>query len=363
MRGDSFVESFGNRISDAKKWEENIEKLTKLNIPAKLKEEIINQCKDQNIESNELLETILGLTPNQMNELVGKWKSGNKETTTIADGVIASMAKVSEEVNVKNSNKVVSNAKKVADDVLIITSKTGSKVGSVPGKTLDDIGNTIKKKAPEIKHTAKKVASSAMHTISSSMSASKGKSIGKKTCEGIAAGITNNTKTVRNAAYNLATVIVNTIKSKLSELNNISLMSGLSSYSSNGNKSMKKQSDSTMKLMATSISKVANSSSNKSSKGSTLTPVLDMNTVSKNLSSSTLSLKAIAVNAAAASSLAKGVNSRNVQNGSSISKNYDNSQHSIENHFNITGDNPKEIANEVSKIIQNQINRKSTTWA
>ena len=42
--------------------------------------------------------------------------------------------------------------------------------------------------------------------------------------------------------------------------------------------------------------------------------------------------------------------------------NYDNSQHTIENHFSITGDNPKQIANEVSRILQRQVNRRNATW-
>ncbi len=35
----------------------------------------------------------------------------------------------------------------------------------------------------------------------------------------------------------------------------------------------------------------------------------------------------------------------------------------MSNTFNITGDNPKEIANEVSKILQKQVNRRGSVWA
>ena len=33
------------------------------------------------------------------------------------------------------------------------------------------------------------------------------------------------------------------------------------------------------------------------------------------------------------------------------------------NHFDIRGDNPKEIANEVSYILQKQVERRNATWA
>ena len=40
-----------------------------------------------------------------------------------------------------------------------------------------------------------------------------------------------------------------------------------------------------------------------------------------------------------------------------------NSSNTIMNTFNITGDNPRAIAEEVSKIIQKQVERKSAVWA
>ena len=35
----------------------------------------------------------------------------------------------------------------------------------------------------------------------------------------------------------------------------------------------------------------------------------------------------------------------------------------ITNHFSITGDNPREIANEVSRILQQQVERRDAVWA
>ena len=119
--------------------------------------------------------------------------------------------------------------------------------------------------------------------------------------------------------------------------------------------------------MNSSVNKVASASTkSKGSSTTTIRPVLDMSSVNKSISSavSTLSSGAMGINAMSAASVAKSMIRNGLsQNGSTTNNNYDRSQHKIENNFNITGDNPKEIANEVSKIIQNQINRKSTTWA
>ena len=35
----------------------------------------------------------------------------------------------------------------------------------------------------------------------------------------------------------------------------------------------------------------------------------------------------------------------------------------INNYFSITGDNPREIANEVSRILQQQVERRDAVWA
>ena len=40
-----------------------------------------------------------------------------------------------------------------------------------------------------------------------------------------------------------------------------------------------------------------------------------------------------------------------------------NNNQSITNTFNISGDDPREIAEEVSRIIQQQIGRRNTVWA
>lgn len=40
-----------------------------------------------------------------------------------------------------------------------------------------------------------------------------------------------------------------------------------------------------------------------------------------------------------------------------------NGGNSFENTFNITGSNPKEIAEEVSNIIQRQVERRDASWA
>ena len=367
MAGDAYVENYGKSIANVNKWDENIEKVSKLKIPAKLKEELIKECEEQGVDAgNEVLETILGLTPKQLSQLVSEWKEGKDSTKNAVNSIVASTAKISNDAYVKTGSAVEASVKKVTDEVDNTVNKTTKKVGNAPVKALTEVNKVVKNKTPEVKSTVAKSAKSVMKTISTNLSSSKCKSVGKKACEGVATGINNNISIAKKAASNLASAIVNTIKNKLSELNSNKFINGLSSFTSSTSTTSKNASSS-VKIMNSSVNKVA-SASTKSNGSSTTTirPVLDMSSVNKIISSavSTLSSGAMGINVMSAASVAKSMIRNGLsQNGSSINKNYDNSQHSIENHFNITGDNPKEIANEVSKIIQNQINRKSTTWA
>ena len=60
-----------------------------------------------------------------------------------------------------------------------------------------------------------------------------------------------------------------------------------------------------------------------------------------------------------------GTISRNVNGQAAQSSNISNNTNNTEiiNHFNITGNNPKEIANEVSRILQKQVERRDAVWA
>ena len=69
---------------------------------------------------------------------------------------------------------------------------------------------------------------------------------------------------------------------------------------------------------------------------------------------------AISGSARLASTISRNVNDQATQL-SNISNNTNNTE--IINHFNITGNNPKEIANEVSRILQKQVERREAVWA
>ena len=151
---------------------------------------------------------------------------------------------------------------------------------------------------------------------------------GKYCDEGLANGITDNAKLVGNASESIADLTVNRMSATIS-----------------------------------AISQMANMEIDSSP---IITPILNMDELMEQAStiSGLFGTESIGVNARYASQISNDMNAaRAVQNSSTTNNSYDNSTSNITNTFNITGDNPKEIANEVSKILQHQVNRRSVTWA
>ena len=128
---------------------------------------------------------------------------------------------------------------------------------------------------------------------------------------------------------------------------------------------IKSDAESTIQLMSEIIAKVAEAGNKETVSTPTIRPVLDMSEVNAGLSNlhTVLSSDTMGVSASLAVKASRGLKTSGTsQNGGSINYNYDTSQHTIENHFNITGDNPRKIASEVSRILQNQVNRRNTIW-
>ena len=76
---DNWLDEYGNRIADENTWANNMKKLTKLNIPKKMKEGLYKEFRDKGPEENDTLEMILGMDKSQLKEFVSKYGEGGKE--------------------------------------------------------------------------------------------------------------------------------------------------------------------------------------------------------------------------------------------------------------------------------------------
>ena len=363
ITGDKFIESYKESITDSEKWGQAITALSKLDIPNSLREELIKQAEEEGPDSLEWLDTLLGFTPSQWKKYVAAWKKRNKDMSQIPKDIAAAHAKIQYDKDHPYVTAPIEAYKgEFKEAEMLSTIETGTKHIEI---SLDKAhGEVMEFAISKAREGAKHVAEQAIGTLSNGMSETKTADIGKSSCKGLSKGLKGNINTVKDSAYNVASVIVNTIKNKLSELDDINLISGLSRLSTTSN-NMHKAAKSSARLMKKAIVKVASAGNSNTVSTPTIRPVIDMSSAKTSIShmKGMLSSNAINTNAALASDVARSSASRKgLSQNESTTNNYDSSQHTIENHFNITGDNPREIANEVSRIIQNQINRRSATW-
>ena len=363
ITGDKFIESYKESITDSEKWGQAITALSKLDIPNSLREELIKQAEEEGPDSLEWLDTLLGFTPSQWKKYVAAWKKRNKDISQIPKDIAAAHSKTQYDKDhpYKTANNIEFKGEFKEAEILS-TIETGTKHIEI---SLDKAhGELMELAISKAREGAKHVGEQAINTLSNGMSETKTADIGKSSCKGLSKGLKGNINIVKDSAYNVASAIVNTIKNKLSELDDINLISGLSRLSTTSN-NMHKAAKSSAQLMKKAIVKVASAGNSNTVSTPTIRPVIDMSSAKTSIShmKGMLSSNAINTNAALASDVARSSSSRKgLSQNESTTNNYDSSQHTIENHFNITGDNPREIANEVSRIIQNQINRRSATW-
>ena len=354
---DNWLDEYGNRIADEKTWASNMKKLTKLDIPKKMKEELYDEFKNKGPEGNSTLEMILGMDKSQLKEFASKYGEGGKETNRIANVVLAGSAYVSSAAAKEMKNSASSAA----------TSAVKS------------LNKALSKSAPAVKKAGKKVGSAAAKGVKTYVNHANGKKIGKNMTDGMASGLKSGKNKVTNAALKVAKDAYNVAKDYLKihspsrrfrELGMYcvkGMANGLTEFSSLSTNAAVQMGEDIIGRMQSVISEATMMAQSGVDTQPTIRPVYDMSELEDQADkiNSLLDTGYIGVSADMASSVSRHMGaSRNNQNGVTTNNSYDQSTHASNyNTFNITSNNPKEVANEVSKILQNQVSRRETVWA
>ena len=354
---DNWLGEYGDKIADEKTWANNMKKLTKLDIPKKMKEGLYKEFRDKGVEGNDTLELILGMDKDQLKRFATKYGEGGTETNRIANTVIAGSAKVSSAAKKEMKNSASKSA----------------------ASAVNSLNDTLSKSAPSSKKAGKKVGSAAAKGVKTYLNRIKGKKIGKNMTDGIASGLKSGKNKVTNAAIKVAKDAYNGAKKylkikspsrKFKELGmycSKGMANGLSEYSGLSSNAAVQMGDDIISRMQAAVNAVNMMAQSGVDAQPTIRPVYDMSELEAqaNQINGLLDAGYIGVSADMASSVSRHMGiTRNNQNGGTTTNSYDQSMHASNyNTFNITSNNPKEVANEVSKILQNQVSRRETVWA
>ena len=354
---DNWLGEYGDKIADEKTWANNMKKLTKLNIPKKMKEELYKEFSNKGVEGNDTLELILGMDKDQLKRFVSKYGQGGTETNKIANTILAGSASVSSAAAKEMKN-----------------SASGAATSAVKA-----LNKALSKSAPAAKKAGKKVGSAAVRGIKTYVNHTKGKNIGKNMTDGMASGLESGRNKVTDAAIKVAKEAYNGAKNylkikspsrKFKELGmycSKGMANGLSEYSGLSYNAAVQMGEDIVDRMQAAVNAVNMMAQSGVDAQPTIRPVYDMSELEAqaNQINGLLSSGSIGVSADMASSVSRHMGTaHNNQNGVTTNNSYDQSMHASNyNTFNITSNNPKEVANEVSKILQNQVSRRETVWA
>ena len=139
------------------------------------------------------------------------------------------------------------------------------------------------------------------------------------------------------------------------------LAQGMTKYSNLSDESAKSVAEQTADNMRNSLSQVL---TEEIDLDPVIRPVLDLTNVQNGVGyMNSMFDKSLAINGSTrlANSISNSMNNRVDKSLPNVSNNTNNTE--IINHFNITGDNAKDIANEVSRILQKQMERRDAVWA
>lgn len=354
---DNWLDGYGNRIADEKTWSKNMKKFTKLDIPKKMKDHLYKEFKEKGVEGNDTLEMILGMDKSQLKEFTSKYGEGGKEAKKIANVIMSGSAYV--------STAAAKEAKNPA-----------SKAAS---SAMTELSNAISKSSSKANKAGKKVGSAAYKGVKKYVNHSNGKKVGKKMTDGIASGLKSGNNKVTNAAIKVAKDAYKAAKKylkikspsrKFKELGmycSKGMANGLSEYSGLSSNAAVRMGEDIIDRMQAAVNAVNIMAQSGVDAQPTIRPVYDMSELENQAEqiNGLLGSGYIGVSADMASSVSRHMGiTRNNQNGGTTTNSYDQSMHASNyNTFNITSNNPKEVANEVSKILQNQVSRRETVWA
>lgn len=244
---------------------------------------------------------------------------------------------------------------------------------------INGLANAVDNKMPQVRAAIKKLTTAVINELKACISDAV--NVGGDIIKGMANGISNGIQWVKDAASNVARSALNAaknllgIKSPSKEFFAIGrwtdegMANGMAKYSGLVSDEAVGVADGALTGIQKAMSSVGELFNSDLNNQPVIRPVLDLSEIQNGNSQIGSMMNgdyAIKTSVNAARQVSSGFMSKQDYTSPTTSPttNSNNNNNSpIYNSFNITGDNPREIANEVSKIIQTQVERRDSVWA
>lgn len=388
LTSQTLIDNFQDSLNETKEWAAGLQKMAEMGFS----QDLLQKIGEMGVDGYEYVSAFLTMTPDQVAQFNQQFAESLKLPDTVADQVISSyayaggqsiagftsaLAKLTESGSDENA-ALVAMATEIGN-VISTTLKKESKSGGK--KAVDELSKSMKKNKKTAKDGSKSVGKATLKGLKEVLNDTAGKKVANNICTGLKNGLNSGkssvsatAKAVAKAAYNAAKAALG-IKSpsrmfaKLGEYTDAGFVKGLES----GERDIY---NTATDIMGKTIKDIYDALNSDVETQPTIRPIMDLTDIQNgadeigNMMNGYSIAGSLQLANATANAMNRSTSYANDSTLNAINKLQDTlssilGKPSIEqnNNFNIQGDNPKEIAEEVSYILQKQVERRNATWA
>lgn len=371
MTSQTLLDNFQASLDKASAWANGMTELANRGFSQDILEHLGNMGPD----AYEYMNALLTMTPEQQAQFQQKYASYLSLPESTADTVMASYVKAG-----ADAVEGFTAALDALNGKMLTLSESLSLKALDGGLTFGEaLSSGISKKKTKVKDSAKNTAKSGRKAAASEMSSGKGQSIGKNFDEGIAKGISDNTSKITYAAKQVASSIPTSVRKILGIKSPSRVAAVIGKYFDLGlikgfNGDADEVRKTAVKNMTDVVSAVADSIDTDTSIQPKIRPVIDYSEIQNGRNTINGMMGNLQGSVKINSQLANDI--RDVNNnqsdtwaainnlGEAVKQLKDSQGVTITNEFNIDGaQDPRAVAQEVSAIIQRQVDRRTREWA
>lgn len=388
LTSQTLIQNFSDSLDSAKAWADGLQKMAKMGFDQNLLEKL----GDMGVDGYDYVQAFLAMTPDQITQFNQEFADSLKLPDTIADQVISSYAytggqsiagftsalkQLSQEGTDENKALIAT-----ATEIGKVLEKTLKKISKSTGKNaVSSLSQGIKDNKKTVTDTSTSLGNAVLKSLKNVLSKDASNKIAVNITEGLKNGLSENQSSVTKMARKVAQAAYDAAKKTLGIKSPSRMFAELGRYTdagfvkglASGEKDIYKTATD---IMSKTIQNVADTINSGIDAQPIIRPVMDLTNIQNGARNIGTMMDGYAISGSVnlAGITAKSMNYNRIQGEdytlSAIRKLQDTltnllDKPSIEQNinFSITGNNPKEIADEVSRILQQQVERRSATWA
>ncbi len=388
LSAQSLLDGFKDQMKTANDFANGLNQMAKMGFG----QDLLEKLGEAGSDSYDYVKAFLTMTPQQVAEFNQEYANSLKLPNTVADKVISSfayagsqsaagftsaLAKMSETGSKENA-ALVTATNRIGESIGVMLKSNSRTAGS---DMVGELAHTLKVKKPTAEKESLDLGKATLKSVKKSISKKKGKKLAKNLVDGMSNGLTDHSSRVSKTAEEVALSAYRSAKKALGIKSPSKMFAKLGAYTDAGfieglASGEKDVCQTAADIMGQAIKEASDLLQSDMDTEPTIRPVMDLTEIQNGVGSIGELMNDCGVSASAklagfaAGGIQKPGMSMEDKNAGAISRLQETLSNlldkpAIEQHntFTITGNDPRAIADEVSCILQKQVERRSAVWA